>query len=156
MAWPASSSPSQPDSGTSIAQGGPLEPSVTPVQTIKTKQHDSSELPPPAYGWQQPHPTKILLEWPLPATGVNSLFGTRIDPVDGSERFHNGMNGVIAGSEVQAKYVRRAFPRYRLINTLTHYHTDLAYYERARDVYDIFVLPPALNHRADFMPGQWL
>ena len=88
-------------------------------------------------------------------TFSNLLVGEEhLDDAQGNrllERFHNGMNGVIAGSEVLAKYIREAFPRYRLINTLTHYHTDLAYYERAREVYDIFVLPPALNHRADFV-----
>ena len=67
------------------------------------------------------------------------------------ERFHTGQNGVIAGSEVLAKYIRKRFPKYRLINTLTHYHRDPDYYRRARDFYDIFVLPPALNHRLDFI-----
>jgi hypothetical protein len=67
------------------------------------------------------------------------------------ERFHNGQNGAIVGSEVLARYIREMFPGYRLINTLTHYHRDLDYYRRALDVYDVLVLPPALNDRLDFI-----
>lgn len=67
------------------------------------------------------------------------------------ERFHNGKNGVIVGSDVLAKYIRKTFPKYRLINTLTHYRRDLDYYRRALDLYDILVLPPALNHQFGFI-----
>ncbi|MBN1641775.1 MAG: hypothetical protein JXA09_11115, partial [Anaerolineae bacterium] len=67
------------------------------------------------------------------------------------ERFHNGQNGVIAGSDILAKYIRKTFPKYRLINTLTHYHRDLDYYKGALDLYDIVVLPPALNQQFDFI-----
>lgn len=67
------------------------------------------------------------------------------------ERFHNGQNGAIVGSAVLAKYIRKTFPRYRLINTLTHYSRNLDYYRDALDSYDILVLPPALNHRFDFI-----
>lgn len=44
------------------------------------------------------------------------------------ERFHNGKNGVIVGSDVLVKYIRKTFPKYRLKNTLTHYRRDLDYY----------------------------
>jgi hypothetical protein len=67
------------------------------------------------------------------------------------ERFHNGRNGVIAGSDVLARYIRKTFPKYRLIHTLTHYRMDLDYLKRALDLYDILVLPPALNHRFDWI-----
>jgi len=67
------------------------------------------------------------------------------------ERFHNGKNGAIVGSDVLAKYIRNTFPKYRLVNTLTHYRRDLDYYGRALDMYDILVLPPALNDQFGFI-----
>lgn len=67
------------------------------------------------------------------------------------ERFHNGKNGVIVGSDVLAEYIRKTFPKYKLINTLTHYHRDLDYYKRALHLYDVFVLPPVLNHQFGFV-----
>lgn len=73
-----------------------------------------------------------------------------LDDVRGNhllERFHNGQNGVIAGSDVLARYIRKTYPNYRLINTLTHYRKDLDYYRRALDLYDVVVLPPALNQQ---------
>ena len=36
--------------------------------------------------------TYLLLQWPLPATGVNSLYGVRKDPMDGILRNHNGVD----------------------------------------------------------------
>lgn len=67
------------------------------------------------------------------------------------ERFHNGQNGAIVGSEVLARYIRETFPRYRLINTLTHYHRDLDDYRQALELYDVLVLPPSLNDRLDWI-----
>lgn len=67
------------------------------------------------------------------------------------ERFHNRQNGAIVGSAVLASYIRETFPRYRLIHTLTHYQRDLGYYKRALDLYDVLVLPPSLNDRADWI-----
>ncbi|MEO1302633.1 MAG: M23 family metallopeptidase [Myxococcota bacterium] len=37
-------------------------------------------------------PNQLLLEWPLPAIGITSLYGKRIDPVDRSVRFHRGID----------------------------------------------------------------
>jgi len=34
----------------------------------------------------------LELTWPISPTGVNSLYGERRDPVDGSERFHAGVD----------------------------------------------------------------
>jgi murein DD-endopeptidase MepM/ murein hydrolase activator NlpD len=34
----------------------------------------------------------MTLRWPLPATGINSLYGNRIDPVDARIRHHNGVD----------------------------------------------------------------
>ncbi len=55
------------------------------------------------------------------------------------------------GSDVLAKYIRKTFPKYKLIHTLTHYRRDRAYYKQALDVYDILVLPPVFNLQFDFI-----
>ncbi len=34
----------------------------------------------------------LMLQWPLPATGVTSLYGQRRDPLDGSSRHHQGVD----------------------------------------------------------------
>jgi len=34
----------------------------------------------------------ITLDWPLPATGITSLFGNRKDPLNGRTRFHYGVD----------------------------------------------------------------
>lgn len=34
----------------------------------------------------------MVLTWPLPATGVTSLYGNRPDPIDGQMRFHRGLD----------------------------------------------------------------
>jgi hypothetical protein len=67
------------------------------------------------------------------------------------ERFHDDRNGVIVGSDVLARYIRKTFPKYKLINTLTHYRRDPDYYRKALDLYDLLVLPPALNDQLDLI-----
>jgi murein DD-endopeptidase MepM/ murein hydrolase activator NlpD len=56
---------------------------VGPAPTVETRV----EHVPRVERWRS-----LTLRWPLPATGVNSLFGTRVDPVDGKQRFHAGID----------------------------------------------------------------
>lgn len=63
------------------------------------------------------------------------------------ERCHRPGNGVIVTSHVLAEYIRRHFPDYRLIHSLTHFNKEPEYYYQHRDLYDVFVLPPHLNYR---------
>jgi murein DD-endopeptidase MepM/ murein hydrolase activator NlpD len=37
-------------------------------------------------------PRAFTLAWPVPAIGVNSLFGRRRDPIDGTVRYHAGVD----------------------------------------------------------------
>ena len=67
------------------------------------------------------------------------------------EKFHNGKNGIIVGSAILAKYIRKTFPKYRLIHTLTHYRMDKDYYRQALELYDILVLPPVFNLQFGFI-----
>lgn len=88
-AWPvASSEPQTQPPAVSIAQGGPLEslpgPGGPPVE-IRYEPFASPGHPPRT---EQP----LTLHWPLPATGVTSLFGRRVDPMDGEVRFHRGLD----------------------------------------------------------------
>lgn len=54
-------------------------------------------------------------------------------------------NGVIVTSHVLAEYIRERYPDYKLIHSLTHFNTDPAYFYDHAHLYDVFVLPPALN-----------
>lgn len=81
-------------------RGGPLEPE--PAHTV------AGEFPPVGPGASiaaieppggAPAPVvderlgyQMLLRWPLPATGVTSLFGARTDPLTGKPRFHYGVD----------------------------------------------------------------
>lgn len=56
-------------------------------------------------------------------------------------------NGVIVGSHVLAKHIRKHFPEYRIVHSLTHFNKEPAYYYAHEDLYDVFVLPPHLNYR---------
>ena len=56
-------------------------------------------------------------------------------------------NGVIVGSHVLAKYIRKHYPEYRIVHSLTHFNKEPAYYYAHEDLYDVFVLPPHLNYR---------
>jgi len=37
-------------------------------------------------------PRAMILQWPLSATGINSLYGKRVDPLDATTRHHNGVD----------------------------------------------------------------
>jgi murein DD-endopeptidase MepM/ murein hydrolase activator NlpD len=66
------------------ARGGPLDESENDGDPPPRVLDRDSFAPDP--------PRTMHLAWPLPATGVTSLFGLRPDPVDGRERFHYGVD----------------------------------------------------------------
>ncbi len=60
------------------------EPALPPVRVTPP----NPDLPPvPQDGRKY-----LVLSWPIPATGVNSLFGPRKDPLDGTTRYHAGVD----------------------------------------------------------------
>ena len=63
------------------------------------------------------------------------------------EHCYRSGNGVIVGSHVLAKHIRKNFPEYRIVHSLTHFNKEPAYYYAHEDLYDVFVLPPHLNYR---------
>lgn len=71
---------------TALPAGGGLEsrpPSYLPsIHPASLRRNESVEL----------LPGQLTFRWPLPATGVNSLFGNRKDPIDASSRFHFGVD----------------------------------------------------------------
>lgn len=70
------------------------------------------------------------------------------------ERHQHPLNGVIVSSELLARHVRKHFPSYRLIYSLTHGKSqtaDLDFYRRAQDLYDLVVLVPDLNDDLEFI-----
>lgn len=56
-------------------------------------------------------------------------------------------NGVIVSSNVLAEYIKKNYPNYKLIHSLTHGRTDPQYFYDLSDLYDVFVLPPIINYR---------
>jgi murein DD-endopeptidase MepM/ murein hydrolase activator NlpD len=90
MSWPAPLPGVTPELPIAIAVGGGLETGPMRSSVRRVVHHNTDlELPPGApkdgHGY-------LLLQWPLPATGVNSLYGRRADPLDGFERDHNGVD----------------------------------------------------------------
>jgi murein DD-endopeptidase MepM/ murein hydrolase activator NlpD len=80
MAWPEHApAPASP----LVGQGGGLE-EPAPI---------GPELPvviaSPA---SAPATPTLRFGWPLPRAGINSLFGYRVDPMDGARRFHSGVD----------------------------------------------------------------
>ena len=73
------------------AKGGALESMPQPAPGSRTVVYHSADERltfDPSLSAVAP----LTLHWPLPTTGVNSLFGARSDPIDGHERHHNGVD----------------------------------------------------------------
>jgi len=104
MPWPA-------------AQGGALD-ARAPFKETKTLIQDvwpPADLGQEASGerfWDTASETKyLLLQWPIAASSISSLYGHRIDPLDGHKRFHHGLDLVAAkgtpiGASASGKVVR--------------------------------------------------
>ncbi|MBC7793932.1 MAG: M23 family metallopeptidase, partial [Clostridia bacterium] len=59
-------------------------------------------------------PVVLMLQWPLPATGVTSAFGQRADPFDQNTRYHYGIDleadyGQVIKSAAAGRVVRAGF-----------------------------------------------
>lgn len=78
--------PAPPDGVITIApRGGPLRPESPPnLAPLSLASSPDSFLPDP--------PATLALAWPVPATGITSLFGPRVDPITGAQRFHYGVD----------------------------------------------------------------
>jgi murein DD-endopeptidase MepM/ murein hydrolase activator NlpD len=90
MSWPVSVAGAVITEPAAKAIGGGLETRPMRSSIHRVMHHNAEyELPPGAprngHGY-------MVLQWPLPATGVNSLYGERADPLDGLERHHNGVD----------------------------------------------------------------
>lgn len=64
------------------AKGGPIDESDEPV--LGSGPEHWLTLP--------EQPRIMMLQWPLPTTGVTSAFGARADPIEGDARFHYGID----------------------------------------------------------------
>lgn len=95
MAWPYEPTPTPPLPA--VAQGGALEQEPTEPRVkndaaeprvVCSATEPASDLSPVP----QDKPAVLVLQWPIPATGINSLFGPRKDPIDGRSRYHLGVD----------------------------------------------------------------
>ena len=69
------------------------KPHPTPITSPQgTSWPESSTIPHAPRATLTAKTRTLFFRWPLPATGVNSLFGPRADPVDGLARFHHGID----------------------------------------------------------------
>ncbi len=92
--WTYDAPPEPPAEG---GQGGGLEPeSLPPLPLTRMLAPARKAIEPdgnrPAPGKAPRTSTTLTLKWPISATGINSLFGNREDPFDGSRRFHYGVD----------------------------------------------------------------
>lgn len=90
MYWPASPPTAALEPPADKAVGGGLETEPMRPGVHRVVSHDSDAVAPP--GAPRDGKSYLVLQWPLPATGVNSLYGTRVDPMDSRERQHNGVD----------------------------------------------------------------
>ena len=67
--------------------------------------------------------------------------------------FDNGMNGVIVSSHCLARHIRRKYPSYSLIHSITVNRKDREYYYETRELglYDLFVPASELNRDHEFI-----
>ena len=68
-------------------RGGPVDDRTGP-EPVSLREDALADRASPS----DPGSPTLTLRWPLPATGVTSLFGPRRDPITGAERFHYGLD----------------------------------------------------------------
>jgi murein DD-endopeptidase MepM/ murein hydrolase activator NlpD len=73
----------EPEVQTIQGAGGPADYEPAELETVR-------HLPVVAPALEGPR--SLAFGWPMPTTGINSLFGARKDPIDGSTRFHYGVD----------------------------------------------------------------
>ncbi|MDP3044776.1 MAG: hypothetical protein Q8N93_05105, partial [Bacillota bacterium] len=67
------------------------------------------------------------------------------------EQCQSEQNGVIVASDLLRNRVRKNYPAYRLITSICFCRTDLKFYLKAQDEYDLVVLHPDLNRDLKFI-----
>jgi len=66
---------------------------------------------------------------------------------------HSSLNGIILTSDELRKHLRKKYPDYKLIYSLTDHPKEMTvdFYNQKLDEYDIVVLPTELNYNYDFI-----
>ncbi len=119
MVWPRAAGVEMP-AARARAVGGPA---FYEEQTIdfKTPSTNETVVQPEQIGGYGVDCNCLQFGWPIPAVGINSLFGDRTDPIDGGVRYHAGVdldaeygtvvvasaNGVISEADWRAGHGRR-------------------------------------------------
>jgi collagenase-like PrtC family protease len=65
------------------------------------------------------------------------------------DKFHNDLNGVIILNDTFAEYVREKYPKYKRVLSCTHYNTNVDYYLKRKNLYDVMVLLAEWNYNED-------
>lgn len=89
--WHFNAPPPPPPNPAQSNLGGPLSEDHDEPVLRDYATNDLEDIEPPSM-WGPGAPRQITLQWPLPTTGVTSLFGRRPDPIEKRERFHYGVD----------------------------------------------------------------
>ncbi len=90
MSWPHEPAPER-SPPSPVARGGPLG-ERPPAEIPSPKSPPVAPADPDLTPTPEDGHAYVVLRWPILATGVNSLFGVRSDPIDGSNRYHAGID----------------------------------------------------------------
>jgi murein DD-endopeptidase MepM/ murein hydrolase activator NlpD len=97
--WPTPAEPPVPVLVSAGGRGGSLEESTSVEDDVEATEVGESE------------PGKLVFRWPIPMRAINSLFGYRVDPLEGSRRFHSGIDldgayGQVVGAAAPGRVVK--------------------------------------------------
>jgi murein DD-endopeptidase MepM/ murein hydrolase activator NlpD len=95
MAWPFPPATALPQEVAERGAGGALQSDELEPQALSLppeRQPRQADRVGEASATSREAPGVIAFAWPVAALGINSLFGERIDPIDGVRRFHAGVD----------------------------------------------------------------
>lgn len=161
LAWPfllathlGEAAPLHARPGARAAMGG----DASDAYDDQADEPSAAHLGTPTANARAPEPSaeQPVFYWPLSTTGINSLYGERIDPIDGRRRFHGGI-------DIEGHYgalVSAAAPGVVVHADWAHGHGRQVIIEHAagfRTVYShlaqVLVLPGTVVHTGDVI-GQ--
>ncbi len=67
------------------------------------------------------------------------------------EKCQNNVNKVVVASDILREYIRKNYPKYKIIASICFTKTDIDFYKEMLDKYDIVVLHPDLNRNLEFI-----
>jgi hypothetical protein len=69
------------------------------------------------------------------------------------EHSHNELNGVICSNPILVEYIRKNFPKFKILGSSIHQQKTLDRLKELQSIYDILIIPPDINKKIDII-GQ--